>query len=137
MSEPSAAMVRLVWQRALDRCEYCRMHQSLQVATFHMEHIVPSSAGGPSSPENLALACPACNLHKSNRLMVSDPDSQLVVPLFHPRLHVWSDHLTWSGYEVVGLTPIGRAAIAALDLNHSRRLKVRMAEETFRLFPPQ
>lgn len=33
-----AAVVR---ERAAGRCQYCLMHQSLQGATFHIEHITP------------------------------------------------------------------------------------------------
>ena len=32
-------LLELVRARAGDRCEYCRMHQSLQGATFHVEHV--------------------------------------------------------------------------------------------------
>ena len=46
------------------------------------------------------------------------------------------EHLTWQGYSLVGLTPRGRALIAAFDLNHERRCRVRQAEELFGLFPP-
>lgn len=35
-----------VAQRAAGRCEYCCMHQSLQGATFHVEHIVPAARAG-------------------------------------------------------------------------------------------
>lgn len=34
------------------------MHQSLQGATFHIEHIVPHTKGGAETLANLALACP-------------------------------------------------------------------------------
>lgn len=137
MTEPSAAVARLVRQRAHDRCEYCRMHQSLQVATFHIEHIIPTSVGGTSSSENLALACPACNLHKASRLAAADLESRTTVPLFHPRLDVWADHFEWSGYEIVGKTPTGRVTVATLDLNRDRHLNIRKAEEKFDLFPPR
>ena len=112
------------------------MHQSMQVATFHIEHIVPSSAGGTSSPENLALACPTCNLHKAQRITANDPQTARAAPLFHPRLNAWIEDFGWSGYEIVGKTSIGRATVVALDLNHPRRLKVRAAEKSFGLFPP-
>lgn len=75
----------LVVARARDRCEYCRMHQSLQGATFHVEHIIPRSRGGSSDLENLAWACPGCNLHKSDRVEIFSPDSCGVIPLFNPR----------------------------------------------------
>lgn len=54
----------------MDRCEYCQMHQSLQGATFHLEHAVPRSAGGTDELDNLALACPSCNLHKADRTKI-------------------------------------------------------------------
>ncbi len=131
-----AGLVRAVAARAGDRCEYCRMHQALQGATFHVEHTVPSSHGGADDLANLAWACPACNLHKADRTSAVDPDSGTVVPLFNPRTDCWSDHFAWQEYKIVGLTPIGRAAILALDLNHSRRVMIRRAEEMFGLFAP-
>ena len=51
MNDSTAAMVR---SRAGNRCEYCQMHQSLQGATFHVEHISPRASGGLSTPDNLA-----------------------------------------------------------------------------------
>ena len=54
-----ADVVRAVVARAEERCEYCRMHQALQGATFHIEHTVPSSRGGAGDLANLAWACPA------------------------------------------------------------------------------
>ena len=45
---------RFVEARAAGRCEYCHMHQSLPGATFHIEHIVPSSRGGTFAVDNLA-----------------------------------------------------------------------------------
>ena len=76
--------IRQVETRAAGRCEYCLMHQMLQGATFHVEHITPRSRGGSSELENLALACPRCNLTKSDRTLVADPDSADVAPLFNP-----------------------------------------------------
>jgi hypothetical protein len=113
------------------------MHQSLQGATFHVEHITPSSVGGADSDENLALACPSCNLGKSNRVVAPDPESGRDAPLFNPRLDHWGDHFEWgSERRIMGRTSTGRATIAALNLNHPRRLLIRAAEEQFDLFPP-
>jgi hypothetical protein len=83
----------------------------------------------------LAWACPACNLHKSDRLDALDPDSNILAPLFNPRVQRWADHFSWESYRVVGRTPVGRAAIRLLDLNHPRRQLIRQAEELFGLFP--
>jgi hypothetical protein len=112
------------------------MHQSLQGARFHLEHFVPISRGGITELSNLAWACPGCNLRKSNRLRTVDPDSKIVVPLFHPRNHTWLEHFAWDDYQMTTLTHIGRATIALLDLNSQRRCHIRQAEQLFGLFPP-
>lgn len=112
------------------------MHQALQGATFHVEHIVPRSAGGSDELENLAWACPSCNLKKSNRSMATDPSTKQAVTLFNARADAWDIHLAWSGCAIVGRTAVGRALVAAFDLNHNRRLRIREAEEHFGFFPP-
>ena len=123
--------------RRAGRCEYCRMHQSLQGATFHIEHIVPESRGGVSDLSNLAWACPGCNLRKSDRVQVLDPTTGQATALFHPRQQAWQEHFAWEEYQIFGLTPIGRATVAALQMNAPRRLLIHHAEELFGLFPPQ
>ena len=80
----SPELQRAVEQRAGERCEYCRMHQALQGATFHVEHVVPRCRGGQSTLDNLAWACPGCNLHKADRVEAPDPQTGQPVPLFHP-----------------------------------------------------
>ncbi len=119
----SAALARLVRDRAQQRCEYCGMSQSLQGATFHVEHIIP-------------LTCPSCNLHKSDRSHAMDPDTQQRATIFHPRRQRWADEFRFEGTLVIGHTATGRATIQALDLNHPRRIRVREAEALFGLFPP-
>ena len=132
-----AALAQQVRERAGSRCEYCMMHQSLQGATFHIEHIIPEAQGGASALENLALACPGCNLRKSDRVQCLDADTNVLVHLFHPRRQRWSDHFVFQGYQVVGKTAVGRTTIDALELNHSRRILIREAEEKFGLFSPE
>jgi hypothetical protein len=136
MSTSWTERIREVEERAGQRCEYCRMHQAIQGATFHVEHIFPIAAGGSDEPANLAWACPSCNLRKSDRLTATDPETENTVPLFNPRTDRWEDHFAWLGFTVVGRTPIGRALVAAFDLNHPRRLMIREAEQHFDLFPP-
>ena len=126
-----------VASRAMSRCEYCLMHQSLQGATFHVEHVVPISKGGSDELPNLSLACPSCNLHKSDRTQVVDPIDGSEVQLFNPRMHNWTEHFSWDKYAINGLTAIGRATLSALDFNHVRRLQIRQAEERLGLFPPK
>ena len=59
MSDIPARLRRVVVLRAGDRCEYCRLAQKGQEATFHIDHILPKVAGGRTAAANLApLASP-------------------------------------------------------------------------------
>lgn len=111
------------------------MHQELQGAVFHVEHIVPRSLGGSDDLDNLAWACPGCNLTKANRVTITDPLTGQLVRVFHPRVDGWSEHFSWEDYQLVGLTLIGRALVDAFNLNHARRIRVREVEAKFGLFP--
>src|ERR1700689_20768 len=117
MSVPEE-LSRAVRARADGRCQYCLMHESLQGATFHVEHIIPQSKGGRSDLENLALACPGCNLHKASRITAPDPGTGGDARLFHPIKQLWSEHFRLNGYQIEGLTAEGRATVEALKLNH-------------------
>ena len=128
-------LIASVRERAAERCQYCLMHQRLQGATFHIEHVIPRSKGGASELANLALACPSCNLHKTDRTTAIDPSSGDSVPLFHPGQQTWSDHFQFNGHRIEGLTPIGRATVASLQFNHSRRQRIRAAEARLGLSP--
>jgi hypothetical protein len=112
------------------------MHESLQGATFHIEHVIPQSKGGRSDLDNLALACPGCNLHKASRISAPYPAAHEDVPLFHPIRQLWSQHFRFTGYRIEGLTAVGRATVEALNLNHSRRQRIREVEEAFGMYPP-
>ncbi|MGB8475076.1 MAG: HNH endonuclease signature motif containing protein [Candidatus Acidiferrum sp.] len=130
------ALARAVRERAQGRCQYYHMHESLQGATFHVEHVIPRSKGGESVLENLALACPRCNLQKADKTTAPDPLTGEQVALFHPLRQRWSEHFRFKGNEMEGLTAIGRATVLLLDLNHLRRQLIRQVEETFGLYPP-
>ena len=133
----SAAKKReLVTGRAGDRCEDCKVYEPGQVGTFHVEHIIPTSRGGSDEVDNLAWSCSPCNLSKSNRLELRDPESGHPAPMFHARLMAWEDHFEWSGYAVVGRTPTGRALILALDMNSAKRVRIRTREYLLGDFPP-
>jgi hypothetical protein len=136
MATIPASLRRLVIQRADNRCEYCGISQIGQVATFHIDHIIPVVAGGETIAENLALACVSCSLRKGARQKLEDSETGEVVSIFNPRRQVWKEHFDWNGVQVVGLTATGRATVQALDLNRATMLAIRTQEELFGRHPP-
>ena len=123
-----AALRRLVIQRAENHCEYCGLAQVGQIATFHIDHVIPVAAGGETSEGNLALACVSCSLRKAARETVVDPETGNEVRFFNPRRDTWLDHFRWEGLRVAGVTPMGRAAVHALALNRLPVLLIREEE---------
>ena len=115
-----------VRHRAGNRCEYCLLKQEhLPFSTFHVEHIIARKHGGSDAPSNLALACDRCNAHKGPNLTGIDPETGEIVPLFHPRDHIWEEHFRVSEATIVGLTAIGRTTIRVLNMNEERRVRLR------------
>lgn len=47
-----------VIDRAHNRCEYCGLSQVGQVATFHIDHVTPVSAGGETKMFSLCFLFP-------------------------------------------------------------------------------
>jgi hypothetical protein len=136
MSDVSPSLHAEVVLRAGNRCEYCGLSQLGQEATFHIDHVVPRAAGGPTVAENLALACVSCSLRKWARQTAPDPDSGEEVPLLNPRTQVWAEHFRWDDERVVPLTPTGRATVAALALKRPLILAIRQEEAARGRHPP-
>lgn len=136
MSAIPLSLRQLTIQRAANRCEYCGISQIGQVATFHIDHIVPSARGGETLADNLALACVSCSLRKGARQAIKDPETGKEVLFFNPRQQVWKEHFAWKGVKVVGLTAKGRATANALDLNRATMLAIRAEEEILGRHPP-
>lgn len=76
-------LAREVRERAGDFCEYCLLRQDSQEATFHVDHIVLRSRSGPTTLDNLALACVSCSLRKAARHTARDPRTGKLVPLYN------------------------------------------------------
>jgi hypothetical protein len=101
--------------------------QSGYEATFNVDHIIAVQHRRDDSAANLCLSCPKCNRKKGPNLSAIDPDTQIVVALFNPRIDVWSVHFRWDGPRILGLTPSGRATVALLELNHEERIRLRQS----------
>ena len=73
--------------------------------------------GGQTHLENLCLACSACNAYKGAATSAFDRESNLSVPLFHPRRDRWADHFEFQGAWIVGTSEIGTATVRLLRMN--------------------
>jgi hypothetical protein len=126
-----------VAQRASHRCEYCHAPEGAFNFPFEVEHIAPTTSGGPTELDNLALACRSCNAFKSSRVTGVDPESQALVPLYHPRRDVWDDHFAVEPerLEMVGRTRTGRATVVVLQMNAAAQLMARRQWQRLDLFP--
>jgi 5-methylcytosine-specific restriction endonuclease McrA len=62
----ASGMKRLrIYMRDKFRCQYCG--EKYGVGELTLDHILPRSRGGDTSPVNIVTACIACNNRKSNR----------------------------------------------------------------------
>jgi HNH endonuclease len=119
------ALEEEVWWRANGRCEYCHLPQAYHRTPFQIDHIVAEQHGGQAVSENLAIACLRCNKKKGPNIAGVDSETRELVRLFHPRRDAWTDHFGWHEAVLVGFTPVGRATIAVLDMNHPSAVAVR------------
>lgn len=134
----SAATRRAVIARSGGLCEYCQSRADHSTGYFAVEHILPIARGGSNSLENLALACSGCNGHKYDKVEALDPVSKQTVSLFHPRRQEWNEHFEWSEdyAHVLGITPVGRATISALQMNRPGLVNLRRALYILGKHPP-
>ena len=130
------ALQELVWSRAGSLCEYCRVAQASDRLPFEVDHIIALKHRGPTRASNLCLACFACNNHKGSNISGIDFVTKRIVPLFNPRRHKWRRHFRWDGAVLVGLTPIGRATVAVLEINLEHRVAFRQELIEEGVFPP-
>lgn len=134
----TAELRRLVIARAKYCCEYCVSQVAFSAQSFSVEHIIPKHKSGPTSLDNLALACQGCNGSKHIKTEGSDPITQQAAPFFHPRKHLWQEHFVWNeDYTLMlGVTPIGRVTIVELKLNRGGVVNLRGALFAIRKHPP-
>ena len=127
---------RIVYERVRGCCEYCLIPETAVLAAHEVDHIIPQKHGGPTEADNLALSCALCNKRKGSDLASLDPDTGEIVPLYHPRRDLWSDHFRISTDQLIPLTPTSRTTIRLLQLNSPDRVEERkllIAAGIFRL----
>ena len=126
-----------VRERANRRCEYCQYPDVIRSGPFVLDHIFPSSKGGPDLVENLAWSCSACNGHKAASVEGVDSLTGERALLYNPRSQSWLDHFAWSDdhLTVIGQTSFGRATVQRMQLNRESLLKARSVLKTVGLHP--
>jgi hypothetical protein len=136
VSSPISAELRqLVASRADRVCEYCLVHEDDLFVGCHIDHIISEKHGGPTTADNLALACACCNRQKGSDIgSVSGSEGEFV-RLFNPRIDEWSDHFRLVGSRIEWRTPIGEATARLLKLNDSARIEEREILKENRKYP--
>ena len=124
MSIPRSLRIT-VRERAAYRCEYCRLPEALDQFPHHVDHIRAIKHDGSSDLNNLALACFECNTSKGSNIATYDPETDQLVALFNPRTQDWFELFVLDGLRIRGMTPVGRATVHTLNMNHPSQIDAR------------
>ncbi len=121
------ALAESVRARAGLRCEYCLMPEAADEWPLEFDHVIAQYHGGPTTADNLALACFYCNNFKGPNLAGIDPATGNVTALFHPRRQNWRRHFRYDGPTLIGRTAAGRATVVTLRINAMDRIGQRLS----------
>lgn len=123
----SPSLREIVAIRDGNKCAYCQTTEDNCGLRMHVDHIIPESVGGLTTPDNLCLVCFSCNIYKAALYEAVDPVSGATVPLFHPFTQEWVKHFEWdeSKTYINGLTDTGRATINTLRMNNNTVVRAR------------
>ena len=133
------ALRNQISEQAQYRCGYCLTPEWIVGSPMEIDHIIPESLGGLTEEGNLWLACTLCNKYKAGRISATDPASGDVVRLFDPYHQAWLEHFVWveQGILIVGRTAVGRATVAALNLNRASLVLARRLWVQAGWYPPE
>jgi len=123
-SHISAELRRLVAERAGHACEYCLIHERDTYVGCHVDHVIAQKHGGPTTPDNLALACAVCNRAKGTDIASLVPGTDRLVRLFNPRVERWVDHfrIRVETMLIEPLTDTGIVTVQLLGFNEVDRV---------------
>ena len=111
----SAELRERIAMQARNRYGYCLSTEVVTGVPLEIDHLIPASAGGASTEENLWLACRRCNAFKGSRTHALDAVTGQGIRLFNPWKQRWTRHFQWSqdGTRIIGKTTCGRATVLA------------------------
>lgn len=124
-----------VRERAGGCCEYCQLPQTCTSLPHEVDHIRSQKLRGPTTLENLCLACARCNWYKGPLDSGYDPETDARTRLFNPRTDTWREHFEWVGATLKGKSVIGRTTIDVLRINQAERVEQRRTLIEIGLFP--
>jgi hypothetical protein len=128
MTRVGALLRQQVFERANGCCEYCRQNSADSPFPYHVEHIIAEKHRGATETDNLCLSCPDCNAYKGTDIGSLDPVTNILTPLFNPRIQQWDEHFridTASAF-LEPLTPEARVTVELLRLNNHEQIEVRL-----------
>ena len=126
-----------VAERAGHRCEYCHAPEAIFNLPFEVEHIVPTSRGGPDDESNRCLpAGPATSTSQINRTESIRRREKSSVSSARLRVR-WEEHFRVEPEDGViqSLTPVGRVTIACLRMNRDVQREARRSWMRLKLYP--
>ncbi|HBK64227.1 MAG TPA: HNH endonuclease, partial [Cyanobacteria bacterium UBA11166] len=97
----SAALRRLVEERANRICEYCLLPADVAFFPHEVDHVIPEKHNGETNANNLAFTCWRCNRHKGTDLGSFDPETGRFSFLFNPRTQQWIEHFIFDDLTIV------------------------------------
>ena len=116
----------LVQRRADAACEYCRLPQDASILPHQIDHIIGRQHRGSDDADNLCFCCIRCNLKKGPNIASVDPETNLIVPLYHPRRQPWREQFSaLADGTIHGLTAEGRATVQLTGMNDEERVRLR------------
>jgi hypothetical protein len=131
----SNALRAQVKESAGDKCEYCRIMDSVSAKRHEVDHIYAEKHHGATVFANLCLSCYYCNRFKGSDLCSIDPITGELVNLFHPRRDRWQDHFILNNALIEGRTPAGRVTVELLQINTQERVAERQILIRLKKYP--
>jgi hypothetical protein len=131
----SAELRHLVEMRAQGVCEYCLIAEEDTVLGCQVDHIISEKHDGPTSEENLAVACVFCNQAKGSDIGSIVWNTGALVRFFNPRTDRWGEHFLLQDYRIEPLTEIGAVTVRILQFKSVERLLERQALALVKRYP--
>ena len=106
-------------------CGYCGKNSVIMKEKFHIDHFIPKSFAPEKKEDynNLVLACPKCNLTKSNKWPTGDKAvaNNGEIGFVDPATDAYDYHMERDEHGYIkGITPLGRNICKSLNFDVRR-----------------